>query len=159
MGSLRKATLLFLREGNRLLLARKKRGFGVGRYNGVGGKVNELVETVEEAAKRETLEEIGVRVGGISKVAVLKFYFPLVSDGSWDQEVHVFFSNEWEGEPNESEEMLPEWFDLNNLPFHQMWPSDFHWLPRVLQGELITGAFSFGENDSIREFTVTSGLP
>ena len=32
-------TLLYLVENDNVLLALKKRGFGNGRYNGVGGKV------------------------------------------------------------------------------------------------------------------------
>ena len=32
-------TLVFLREGTRVLLGMKKRGFGVGKWNGFGGKV------------------------------------------------------------------------------------------------------------------------
>nr|XP_053633034.1 oxidized purine nucleoside triphosphate hydrolase-like [Cherax quadricarinatus] len=44
-------TLAFIREGNRLLLGYKKRGFGQGRWNAFGGKV-EAGETPEEAAVR-----------------------------------------------------------------------------------------------------------
>ena len=32
-------TLVFLREGSKVLLGMKKRGFGVGKWNGFGGKV------------------------------------------------------------------------------------------------------------------------
>ena len=44
-------TLLFVVESDRVLLGMKKRGFGAGRWNGFGGKVD-LDETIEEAAKR-----------------------------------------------------------------------------------------------------------
>lgn len=53
-------TLLFLRRGDELLLAMKKRGFGKGKWNGVGGKL-EAGETLEQALIRETVEETGVR--------------------------------------------------------------------------------------------------
>ena len=43
-------TLLFLQIKSKILLGMKKRGFGMGKYNGFGGKVEE--ELVEEAAKR-----------------------------------------------------------------------------------------------------------
>ena len=33
-------TLVFLREGSKVLLGMKKRGFGVGKWNGFGGKVS-----------------------------------------------------------------------------------------------------------------------
>ena len=44
-------TLLFVIESDRVLLGMKKRGFGAGRWNGFGGKVDRD-ETIEEAAKR-----------------------------------------------------------------------------------------------------------
>ena len=44
-------TLLFVVESDRVLLGMKKRGFGAGRWNGFGGKVDKG-ETIEEAAKR-----------------------------------------------------------------------------------------------------------
>ena len=52
-------TLCLLRKDNKILLAMKKRGFGTGKYNGVGGKI-ENGETLNEAMIRETKEEIGV---------------------------------------------------------------------------------------------------
>ena len=44
-------TLAFVKASNQILLGFKKTGFGSGRWNGFGGKV-ESGETIEEAAKR-----------------------------------------------------------------------------------------------------------
>lgn len=44
-------TLALIRSNSNILLGMKKRGFGVGRWNGFGGKVHSN-ETVLEAAKR-----------------------------------------------------------------------------------------------------------
>ena len=57
-------TLVFVldQEGHtpqRMLLGMKKRGFGMGKWNGFGGKV-EPDETVEAAARRELEEEAGL---------------------------------------------------------------------------------------------------
>ena len=54
-------TLIILKKDDEILLGLKKRGFGKGRLNGVGGKL-EPGETIEEAAIRETEEEIGVNL-------------------------------------------------------------------------------------------------
>lgn len=43
---------------NQILLAMKKRGFGAGKWNGAGGKIN-AGETIEEATTREVDEELG----------------------------------------------------------------------------------------------------
>jgi len=48
-------TLLFLIKEDQILLAMKKRGFGMGRFNGVGGKI-EPGETIEQAMIRECQE-------------------------------------------------------------------------------------------------------
>ena len=57
---MKQATLLFLIEDNHILLAMKKRGFGAGRWNGVGGKPN-TAESILDVAIRECKEEIEVR--------------------------------------------------------------------------------------------------
>lgn len=148
---MRDTTLLFLvkQQGGKITeicLAMKKRGFGAGRYNGVGGKLDEG-EQIIDAAKRETLEEIGVRVGELDKKAELTFFTPHKPE--WNQLVHVYFVREWEGEPIESEEMRPEWFKIEDIPYQNMWPDDAFWLPEVLNEKIVTGTFTFSEDGSI----------
>jgi ADP-ribose pyrophosphatase YjhB (NUDIX family) len=143
---MRQATLLFLIKDDQILLAMKKRGFGVGRWNGVGGKPQKD-ENIFDTAIRETQEEINVIPKNITQIATLNFNFKNNSD--WDQQVLVFTTNTWEGEPSESEEMNPKWFNQNNLPFASMWPDDPFWLPLVLSGKKIQANFTFGDNDII----------
>ncbi len=152
--NLRKATLLFLikKDGDIIIeicLAMKKRGFGEGRWNGAGGKVEEGKETIERAVIRETEEEIGVLVKEIKKVAELSFYFP--HNSSFNQKVFVYFSTNWLGEPKETEEMSPKWFNVQDIPYEKMWPDDPFWLPKVLEGKLLRAYFKFGENDIVKE--------
>lgn len=44
-------TLVLIKKLNEVLLGYKKRGFGVNKWNGFGGKVN-VNESIEEAAIR-----------------------------------------------------------------------------------------------------------
>jgi mutator protein MutT len=153
MPELRDSTLVFLikrdqTEISQICLAMKKRGFGEGRWNGVGGKVDAR-ETIEQAAKREALEEIGVELKQYQKAAELAFSFPHNPD--WDQLVHVYLCEDWAGEPVETEEMRPQWYDAAGLPFGQMWPDDPYWLPDVLKGKKVKAEFVFGEGDVIIE--------
>jgi len=157
---MRKATLCFLlREtdtGPEILLALKKQGFGEGKWNGIGGKVD-AGETVEDAARREVAEEIGVQAGSLEKVAILTFYFiPPGSDPDWSQEVHVFLARSWRGEPEESEEMRPQWYAYGDVPYGDMWADDQRWLPRVLRGERINGVFTFSDAETIVRGEITS---
>lgn len=60
--------------------------------------------------------------------------------------MHVFLSEEWEGEPEEGEEMRPEWFSFSEIPFGRMWKDDKHWLPLVLKGKKLRARFVFAED-------------
>lgn len=153
---MRNATLLFpIRRSKgqiaEICLAMKKRGFGMGRWNGAGGKVA-AGETVEEGARRETIEEISIIPHDMEKVAELAFTFP--EKPEWDQVVHAYFCEEWQGDPKESEEMAPKWFSVSDIPYPQMWPDDIFWLPLALDGKLIEARFVFGEKDAILEQSV-----
>lgn len=140
-------TLLFLRRNDEVLLAMKKRGFGSGRYNGVGGKI-EPGETEEAALIRECQEEIGVTPTSYRKVAVHDF---VQKDGEnpWRMYVHAYICDEWEGEPVETEEMAPEWFKISNIPYDNMWQDDRFWIPQVLEGQKLVGKFTFDEQDNM----------
>jgi len=129
-----------------ILLGFKKAGFGAGKYNGFGGKV-EPGETIAGAAVREVGEEVGLRVseGDLEPAGRLTFLFP--ANPEWDKVGHVFVVRRWEGEPVESAEMRPTWFRVEEIPFGQMWQGDVHWLPRVLAGERGRGWFRFGEDN------------
>ncbi len=140
-------TLVFLRRDGQVLLAMKKRGFGVNRWNGVGGKI-EMGETLDQALVRESREEIDVDPIHYEKSADIKFneYFkgrPTI------MHVHVYSCTKWEGEPTESEEMRPKWFDVDSVPYKDMWPDDPFWLPQVLAGDKIVANFTLDKNDKI----------
>ena len=151
---MRLTTLCLLVKENEILLAIKKRGFGAGKFNGVGGKVEEG-ETVEAAAVREIEEEIGVVAdpANMEKVGNVKFYFK--DKPEWDQHMHVFLVKDWKGDPQESEEMAPVWYSKSDIPFDTMWPDDKHWLPAVLSGKKVEGKFYFvNEGAQIDDFDI-----
>lgn len=139
-------TLLFLKRDNEILLAIKKRGFGVGKWNGVGGKL-EPGETVEEALVRECQEEIGVIPHSWRQMAELDFVQDAETDDPWHMYVYAYVCEKWDHEPTESEEMMPKWFDIPKIPYHLMWDDDEFWLPQVLGGQKVTGKFTFDIND------------
>jgi len=143
------ATLCFLVRSEEVLLAMKKRGFGVGFWNGVGGKVKGK-ETIRQAALREALEEIGIEIKKMEKVALLHFYFPDdPNKAGWNQDVHVFLVNKWNGEPKETEEMRPQWFTFTKISYRKMWSDDPLWLPKILFGERVEGWFSFNDESKV----------
>lgn len=146
---MRQCTLVFLNKPSeqKILLAMKKRGFGVGKWNGVGGKLQDG-ETLKDAAVRETREEIAVDMKGddLINVAIIDFYFE--DKKEFNQQVHVFITEKWQGDPVESEEMKPEWYSYDALPFDRMWIDDSYWLPLVIAGKKIKAEFLFDETGS-----------
>ncbi len=147
-----KSTLLLLLKNNQILLAMKKRGFGKGKWNGVGGKIKQN-ETAEEATIRETKEEIGITPLTIKKRAVINFYFP--NNPEWNCNVSVYTSKKWIGKPIETEEMKPKWFNTKKIPYNKMWSDDKHWLPLILDGKNLKAEFIFNENNLVESLKLS----
>ncbi|OHB20219.1 MAG: hypothetical protein A2939_03365 [Parcubacteria group bacterium RIFCSPLOWO2_01_FULL_48_18] len=140
-------TLCIIYQHPKILLGMKKRGFGAGRWNGFGGKVYDG-EVIEDAAKREIQEEMGIKVENLDKVGIIDFEF---KGNPEILQVHIFKSDNFSGEPTESEEMKPQWFHIDGIPFKEMWPDDIYWMPLFLSGKRFKGKFLFGESDIILE--------
>ncbi|MCH7883186.1 8-oxo-dGTP diphosphatase [Patescibacteria group bacterium] len=138
-------TLCLIYQHPNILLGMKKRGFGEGRWNGFGGKVQEG-EAIEEAAKREIQEEAGIMPHKIERVGILDFEF---KGDPEILEVHIFRGHDFDGEPKESDEMRPQWFHVDELPFDTMWPDDKHWFPLFLAGKKFRGKILFENSDKI----------
>lgn len=141
-------TLCFALQDGKILLGMKKRGFGMGRWNGFGGKV-EADETIETAAVRETKEECGITIQSMEKVGIHEFKF--ASKREEVLEVHVFRIDEFIGDPIEMEEMRPAWYAFADIPYAAMWPDDRFWMPVFLTGKKFRTKFLFGEKDQVLE--------
>lgn len=138
-------SLCIIHQHPRILLGMKKRGFGAGKWNGFGGKILPS-ETLEKSVRREFKEEAGVILDTINKIGFLEFEFPMNSE---IVEVSIYKAENFSGEITESEEMRPQWFHVDEIPFKEMWPDDIFWIPLFLDNKKFKGKFIFGENDAI----------
>ena len=133
-----RATLMFILQNGKMLLIHKKRGFGAGYYNAPGGRL-EAGETPLECAIRETQEELCITPLDPVHAGTLMFQF---IDG---HSIHgeVFTATRFEGIPTETDEAIPHWFSMDELPWHNMWADDPVWYPKMMAGEKFTGRFTF----------------
>ena len=134
------ATLMFVHQGSRVLLIEKLRGIGEGKINGPGGKIDPG-ETPVECVVRECQEELHITCLDPVKRGELWF---AMSDLP-DIHCHVFTSTKFEGTPTATEEAIPYWCEVSEIPFERMWEDDSYWLRQALEGQSFDGKFLFHE--------------
>ena len=110
------SVLILNKEGQLLLQKRKDNG-----YWGYPGGSMELGESFEETARREALEETGLKIKSLQLFDIISgkkshYKYPN-GDEIYDAAV-IFISDDWEGElkVQESEVVEQRFFDLTQLP-------------------------------------------
>jgi ADP-ribose pyrophosphatase YjhB (NUDIX family) len=143
---MKQTTLCYPIKEGKVLLAMKKRGFGIGKWNGPGGKCVEG-ETIEETCRRETKEEIGVDLEGLEYRGLIEFI--VEEKPEWNQICSIFIASGIIGEPQESEEMQPAWFAIEEMPYPDMWADDPIWLPGVIAGGRVSLRIYFDADGAV----------
>ena len=140
------ATLCAIIKDGMILLQKKAVGhFGEGKWNGAGGKLKSGEDHVA-GVTREVREETGLRILNPRHHGLLDHYFGDRTSPAWS--VHIFSTNQFQGEPISGEEGELHWFPVEEIPYNEMWEDDFHWLPLVLEGKDFDGTFYFTEDAS-----------
>ena len=138
---IQKATLLFVTQNQQMLLIRKKRGLGAGKINAAGGRL-EPGESELDCAVREMQEELCITVTDPKYAGEVDFQF---TDG-YCFHLIVFTGTQFEGAPTETDEAVPLWYGVDQVPYDEMWEDDIHWLPTMIQGERFYGRFLFDDD-------------
>ena len=137
------ATLMFIIRDGQVLLIVKKRGLGAGKINGPGGKIDPG-ETPLDCVIRETQEELEITPLSPVKLGELWFSMGEIPDIL----CHVYRSDDFTGTPTETEEAIPLWVNVSEIPYDQMWADDRLWLPLFLAGTPFLRRFVF-EGDTL----------
>lgn len=145
-----RATLLFVVRDGKILLIHKKKGLGAGKVNGPGGRI-EPGESPRDAAIREVQEELGITPLNVQQRGELRFQFV---DG-FSILGYVFVADDCDAAPRETDEALPLWTPLDQIPYEKMWADDRVWLPLMLEGRTFSGRFLF-DDDRMLDYEVTA---
>lgn len=149
-----KTTLIYVFNpaGQILLCAKKKSNSGftvsLGKWNGAGGKLD-WNETFLQGAQRELEEETGIIVDESRFEHVGVIHFSFATKKEWDQECHVYVIKNYTGEFQETDELFPQWWNVEDIPYEKMWADDIYWMPRMLKGEKIEYVFHFSDEGEI----------
>lgn len=110
------AAILVLDEQNRLLMMRRS---DIGCW-GIPGGATEPGEVVEEAAKRETVEEVNLQVGEMSLFGVFSgpdLYYKYPNGDEVYNVTIVYLSRDWHGEIKLNGEHTGwNWYPVNKIP-------------------------------------------
>ena len=108
--TIREAVRCFLVKESKVVVIKYKSGnIKEGYYDIPGGKI-EKGETPEEAAIREMKEETAIKVKKLKSKGKMIIEYPKRIFN-----LTIFFSDEYEGEPQEFEENTSEWIDIEEL--------------------------------------------
>lgn len=132
------ATLIFVVQGDQILLIEKLRGIGEGKINGPGGKIDPGESSIQ-AALREADEELHIQINDAIKCGELWFAMSDIPD----IHCHVFVASAFTGTPTATDEAIPRWTSINEIPYDRMWADDKYWLPAMLRGENFDARFVF----------------
>jgi len=147
------ATLVYLQKDDKTLMiypADHKHDLYKGKWNGLGGKLNEE-ETPEEGAIREVKEESGLEVHSLKLKGILTF--PKV-DRKNDWYIFVYTSNDFSGKIRESSEGKLQWVETSKLLELNLWEGDYIFLPWLFKNKFFSARFVYDEG-KLKDHSVT----
>lgn len=117
----------------------------------VGDKYEIWMETPKDAAIREVKEETGFDIQEPKQLGEMIFKFP---NGNHIN-LSIFVSDNWI-ETDEKGEGLEDlkWYEIDKLPYKEMWKTDRVWLPFALQEHPFEGSMTFCEKGGYNEFVI-----
>ena len=116
-------TLCYIEKDEKYLMlhrVKKKNDMNHDKWIGIGGKLEDG-ESPFDCARREVLEETGLRADALSYRGIVTF----VSDEFGTEYMHLFHCNDFSGElPEECDEGVPRWVEKSRIPELPIWEGD-----------------------------------
>ena len=118
---------------------KKENDYHEGKWNGLGGKLEET-ETPEECVIREVKEESGLTISSPRLHGFITF--PLF-DGKDDWYVFIFTADKFEGQLIDSSEGRLEWIPNNKVTQLNLWDGDAIFLKWLNQEKFFSANFNY----------------
>lgn len=150
------------RSQKRVLLGKKKRGFGTDLWqHSFCGKVEHFDEDLADTARRELQEESGlvlVQKSDLRPLGLFRYEFTEAKDLPYNMEVHIFTCDlgcTRGSSVQDTPEIRPEWHHFDQVPYSLMWPDNRFWLPYFLEhcerASLTSAYFLYESLTSVKE--------
>jgi len=146
------ATLCYVRKNGKTLMlhrVKKEQDMHTGKWNGLGGKIEEG-ETPEECAIREVYEECGLVVRNPIMKGILTFP-DFYENESWY--VFLFLITDFNGELITSTEGNLAWIDNEQLSKLNLWEGDAVFMKWLDTQDFFSGKFIY-RNGKLIEYNV-----
>ena len=129
---MKQTVLVYIEENNKYLMLyrnKKEKDINKNKFIGIGGHVEEG-ETPDVTLIREVKEETGLKLLSFIKRGIV--YFVL---NGYVEEMHVYTSNNFEGEMIECNEGELIWINKNEVLNLPIWAGDKYFLKHLLEDD------------------------
>ena len=120
-----------------VLLGERQKDPWKNQLSGFGGNVEKDDKDPLDRQILELWQEAKIKAHKKSLIKRAEFNLDII--GKEPKALHVYTINKFLGKGECTEEMCPAWFSFCALPIHKMIKGDEFWVPRILDGEYLTG--------------------
>ncbi len=150
------ATGFYIKDDKILFGLRRKSStdLGIGLFSGIGGKL-EPGETASQALEREFQEEIGVKPLKYELIGKLVYIFQDQEVSSpWNQIAYFYYVSEIDGKPKTTPKTKPVFFNINNIPWYNVWIDNKMWFSLFLDRQPFYGEFIYEDVDTVIKYYI-----